>query len=194
MRAPAKLRYPSGLAALRRDHLLAQMMTKAKPLPPRELVEQLLDYELTTGLFLRKKKYGKYEIGSIVGNANHDGYIYIRIKGKGYAAHRLAWLLVANEDPAELEIDHIDGNRQNNSFSNLRLANRTQNNRNAKTRRDNNSGYKGVHYSKDNGKWRAVIHCDNKRTHLGYFPTAGLAHMAYCKAAAELHGDFARAA
>ena len=100
--------------------------------------------------------------------------------------------LITNKDPGNYEIDHIDGNRQNNAFINLRLANRYENTRNAKTRKDSCSGYKGVHFRKDTKKWRAYIHFNKKRIDLGYFSTPELAHMAYCKAAAELHGEYAR--
>jgi hypothetical protein len=65
---------------------------------------------------------------------------------------------------------------------------------NKKRQANNTSGYKGVCYHKITGKWAARIRLNKCLRHLGLFPTPELAHMAYAKAAAELHGDFARAA
>jgi len=56
----------------------------------------------------------------------------------------------------------------------------------------NTSGFKGVSYRKTRRKWIATIQKDGKQHFLGHFNTPELAHMAYCKAAAELHGEFAR--
>jgi hypothetical protein len=40
-------------------------------------------------------------------------------------------------------------------------------------------------------KWQSQIRIDGHSIHLGYFSTDYEAHLAYCKAAAVLHGDFA---
>lgn len=63
--------------------------------------------------------------------------------------------------------------------------------RNTGKRSTNKSGYKGVYWRADMGTWRAAITIDYKRVSLGYFDTPEQAHAAYCKAALELHGDFA---
>jgi len=176
------------------DHPPLRVMTKAKPLPPLEVVRKLLDYDKTTGAFIRRVNAGMRKVGSEAGWLSSDGYRYISVQGREYAAHRLAWLVVQKADPAEFDIDHIDGNKQNNAFSNLRLATRRENTRNSRTRQNNACGFKGVHFRKDINKWRATIHLNGQQISLGCFDTPELAHMAYCKAAAELHGEFARAA
>lgn len=119
-------------------------------------------------------------------------YIRLRIEDKDYLAHRIAWLFVTGQDPLEFLVDHIDGNGCNNAIANLRLATNAQNSQNQKCNKTNISGYKGVSFKQNN--WEASIWAHGKRRWLGCFPTPELAHMAYCKAAAELHGDFARGA
>ena len=165
-------------------------MTKFNKLPQFSIVCKLLKYDPVSGVFTRKINQGKFEAGSHPGHVNCDGYIYISVNGTCYAAHRLAWLMATKTDPGEFEIDHVDGNRQNNAISNLRLATRSENNKNAKIRKDNSSGYKGVSYRKDTKNWRAVIHVNKTSISLGSFDTAELAYTAYCNAAKELYADF----
>lgn len=80
--------------------------------------------------------------------------------------------------------------RTDNRLANLREASSFQNQWNAKRRRDNTSGYKGVTRSKS-GRWFAKIKKHNKLTHLGTYDTPQEAHEAYCAAAREMHGEYA---
>lgn len=88
-------------------------------------------------------------------------------------------------------VDHIDGNGLNNRRSNLRLASHRQNLWNQRMRKDNTAGFKGITAYGTN-KWRAQIRSNGKRLHLGTFDTPEEAHEAYCTAARELFGEFAR--
>lgn len=88
------------------------------------------------------------------------------------------------------EVDHINGNGLDNRRVNLRLATRFNQVWNTRRRKDNSVGFKGVY--KHGNKYRAVIQCNNCRKRLGTFDTPESAHKAYCKAAHELHGEFAR--
>ncbi|MGJ2408988.1 HNH endonuclease, partial [Salmonella enterica subsp. enterica serovar Paratyphi A] len=53
---------------------------------------------------------------------------------------------------------------------------------------------KGVTFHRGVGKFQAQIKRDGKSHYLGLFDTASAAHIAYCEKAAELFGEFARAA
>ena len=190
----AMLRHPCARQRQGHDHPPRRVMTKANPLPPAELLRYLFDYNEKTGdLIWKNPLYRTTKTGSTAGTLTSKGYVQVRVAGRTYRAHRLVWMHVTGFDPHGFQIDHIDCNRSNNKFSNLRLADHGENARNRKIRKDSASGLKGVYYDKKAQRYRAMICVDRKQRNLGYFHTPELAHMAYCKAAAELHGDFARA-
>ena len=85
-----------------------------------------------------------------------------------HLAHRLAWLYVHGEWPAE-EIDHLNRVRSDNRISNLRLATQAENKQNTSLRRDSTSGHKGVSWHKRDKKWVAEIKLHGKKHYLGYF-------------------------
>jgi HNH endonuclease len=87
----------------------------------RETVAQLLDYDPATGEFRWKVRRGGMELGSIAGALDSEGNLVIRIKRRGYMAHRLAWLLVHGRWPAR-KIRHLNGIKDDNRFANLREA------------------------------------------------------------------------
>lgn len=155
-----------------------------------ERLREVLDYDPLTGMFTWKVRRNKQSAGSIAGSPDRQGHIRIGIDGRDYAAHRLAWLYVHGEWPPN-DIDHKDRIKGRNALANLRPGTRSQNNANSKRRRDNLSGYKGVHFHKASGLWLAHIRKDGKRTSLGYFSTAQQAHEAYMAAATRLFGEFA---
>ncbi|HUX18998.1 MAG TPA: AP2 domain-containing protein [Acidithiobacillus sp.] len=101
--------------------------------------------------------------------------------------------LIMNAQPGE-EVDHIHHSTLDNRKSELRLCTGSQNQHNRGLQTNNTSGYKGLCWFKQRQKWQANIMLNGKKKHLGYFTTPELAHEAYCKAAHELHGSFARVA
>lgn len=98
-------------------------------------------------------------------------------------------LLVGN---GTQRVDHKDGNGLNNQRLNLRPATHQQNMFNQRTYKNNTSGYKGVTWQKDCGKWRAQIGMDGKKQYLGLFTNPEDAACAYDAKASELFGKFAR--
>ena len=90
-----------------------------------------------------------------------------------------------------MSIDHINNDRCDNRFKNLRLATQAENSRNTKKRQGLTSKYKGVYWYKRYEKWKASINNNDKSIHLGYFEDEYEAHLAYCKAAVKLQGEFA---
>lgn len=99
-------------------------------------------------------------------------------------------LLLGLTDP-KIHTDHIDGDGLNNQRANLRACTHAQNLRNTGAHTDNSSGFKGVYFHKQRGKWAAMIKVNRKGKHLGLFTTKEAAYAAYCAAAKELHGEFA---
>ena len=110
------------------------------------------------------KKYAGKEAFTAVGT---HGYYTGAILGKLYLAHRIIWLLCHNEWPHYL-IDHIDGNRLNNSIGNLRVVSYEESSRNVGKRSDNTSGVTGVNRTQSN-KWFSRIVHEGKKIHLGTF-------------------------
>jgi hypothetical protein len=104
--------------------------------------------------------------------------------------------LVAHEwvgNPAEKRcVDHIDGNRANNHWENLRYATHAENSRNMKKHIDGSSIYKGVSWDKRATKWRAQIIISRKVVNLGRFTNEREAAESYNEAASENFGEFAR--
>lgn len=167
-------------------------MAKAGEIPTTLTVErlrELLDYDPATGVFRWKvRRYRLDMIGCVAGYARKDGYWTIRIEGRLYYGHRLAWAHFYGEWPPD-DLDHEDNVPGHDWIANLRPATRTQNLGNQRRRRDNTSGFKGVFFDKNLGKWRVAV----KHRHIGCFSTAEDAHAAYVAAAAGMFGEYANA-
>jgi len=86
----------------------------------------------------------------------------------------------------------VNRNGLDNRRANLRLATRSENLRNRAVHCNNTSGYRGVRWKPARRKWVANITLNGQQHHLGYHATPEAAHQAYCAAARELHGEFAR--
>jgi hypothetical protein len=91
-----------------------------------------------------------------------------------------------------VSVDHRDGNGLNNQRENLREASRSENLGNRQRNRNNQTGLKGIYLDKKSGLYRAEIQVRGERKHLGRFDSPEAAHRAYCLAARELFGKFAR--
>lgn len=124
-------------------------------------------------------------------SVNDKGYLHGGIHGKSFAAHRVCWAIHYGIWPSN-HIDHINGIRNDNRIINLRDATNSQNLMNRGKQVNNKSGYKGVYFRKDRNKWQANIHINGRCMYLGRFDTADKAHDAYCKAANNIHGEFAQ--
>lgn len=135
-------------------------------------VTYLFKYNLKTGLFTwRNPPVAKSKIGDAVGYPGSKGHLGVILGGKGYYLHRLAFLYVEGFTP-ENQIDHINGNVIDNSWSNLREASARCNNQNQKLRYDNKSGFRGVSWAKKRHRWHAQMQVNNVVLDLGYYETA----------------------
>ena len=158
----------------------------------QDRLKELLEYDANTGDFVWLKSTSRrVKVGEKACKSNIRGYFYISIDKKRYGAHRLAWLYEYGSFPKH-NIDHIDGNPSNNKISNLREATQEQNLFNTKRFKTNTSGYKGVHFHKGTGKWRAVASVNNYPKHIGLFQTAEDASVAYTNWCIINRGEFAR--
>lgn len=136
-----------------------------------ERIRQLIEYRPETGLFYwlvnRNSHGGKAKAGAIAGTPS-DGYVQIGIDGRHYKAQRLAWLLMTGSFPPKGKvIDHINRDRADNRWANLRLADRTQNCINSGPNPRNTSGVRGVSWSRAKRAWDARISFRGKTILLG---------------------------
>ena len=155
-----------------------------KPLPSQARLRELLDYDPLTGGLVWKSHQKP------AGNITPGGRQSLMLDYQNYQAHRLIWMWMTGEDPAEKEVDHIDRNPLNNCWDNLRLATHSQNMTNCKGK--SRSGLpKGVQKQQLSNRFMSRIRKDGKVHYLGTFDTPEEAHQAYCAAAADLHGEFA---
>jgi hypothetical protein len=154
-----------------------------------EWISSVLEYAPETGLFLWKINSGSAIKGGKAGSLDTQGYRRIGLGNRLYKAHRLAWYLCTGNWPKD-EIDHINGNRDDNRIANLRQADRYINTQNASIRSDNSTGFAGVSFYKPTRKWKAQIGHSSVKLHLGYFDSPSDAHAVYVAAKMELHPGF----
>lgn len=158
-----------------------------------ERLREVLHYDPKTGIFTWIKNMRcPYLIGKPAGaqQGRENSYIKICVDSVMHFSHRLAWLYMTGKWPVA-DIDHINRDKSDNRFDNLREATRQQNIWNSRTRSNSTTGYKGVSYRKDIKKWRAFIAIKGKLCTIGNFDSPELAADAYDKKAKEVHGEFA---
>jgi hypothetical protein len=157
-----------------------------------ERLREVLYYNSDTGAFTFQISVGNKVKGSEANcklDSKANTYTTIAIDKERYLAHRLAWLYQTGQWPSKF-IDHIDGDKSNNRWSNLREASASENKCNIKARSDNQLGLKGV--SPCGNKYRAVIHWQGKQINLGVFGTSEEAYEVYKIASKQYHGEFGR--
>lgn len=162
--------------------------------PSFDQVADLLSYCPATGLLTwkvsRPSYAGHVRPGARAGTNSH-GYIKVTVCQKQIPGHRVAWLLQTGSWPPKgMDIDHINGDRADNRWCNLRIATRSQNNM-------NKSGVQGVYmraYRSGNTKWHARITVGGRVILLGHFDAEADAVAARQAAEIEHFGEYRRAA
>jgi hypothetical protein len=141
------------------------------------------------------------EVSKHVGTDKYEWRVLDKGKGRQYVVRsvyecgkiKLVYLHreIMGAKPGE-HVDHIRGGGLDNRRSNLRIATRAQNMWNSRISVANTTGFKGVSYRKDVGKFTARIRTKEKHLFLGYHNTPEEAAHAYDEAARKHHGEFAR--
>lgn len=154
-------------------------------------LREVLQYDQQTGEFLRRVNSRRRPNTLIrAGVKTSQGYISIYVAGHEYTAHRLAWLYVYEVWPIG-DIDHINGNRQDNRIENLRDVPRVVNSQNRRSARTKKTSGLPLGVSMKNAAlakpYFAVIRSNRKQVHLGYFSDADSAHEAYIAAKRKMH-------
>lgn len=163
-----------------------------------EIATSQLRYEPDTGQFIwlvRKNSRGGTVAPGKVAGTPKDGYVQIKIEGQQWRAHRLAWLLMTGSLPDKgREIDHVNGDRSDNRWVNLREATRSQNATNSGLSKKNKSGVRGISWIKRDSKWDARIRVNGTLHLIGRFAEKEDAIRARKDAERRLCGEFVRAA
>jgi len=151
----------------------------------QQRLKEVLNYNWLSGLFVWKQHYFKSYVGKVAGC--FDRYVQIKIDGKVYLAHRLAWLYVYGKWP-DGEIDHKDTVKHHNWFSNLRDTTHSGNQQNKiKEKANSKTGILGVSYCEIRDNFIAQIVVGGKKKNLGRFNTSEEAQQVYLKVKRVLH-------
>ena len=160
----------------------------AKTLPPPEVVRQIIEYQPDTGrLFWLERPQHLFQSSASrsqwhaarVWNAtyagkeaftamNSEGYLTGSVMRRSERAHRVAWAFMTGAWPCD-EIDHINGNRADNRWLNLREVPPHINRRNMKQYASNRSGVVGV--QKRGNRFYASMNINGRTHYLGCFTT-----------------------
>lgn len=152
----------------------------------QDRLKELVEYSPDTGEFryAKSRKGSKYRAGDLLGSLTSVGYMQAQLDGKRYFLHRLAVLYMTGETPSQV-VDHINRDKADNRWENLRCTTQQNNCHNQSRAAANNStGHVGVH--RWGGKYRAKINVGKKQMHLGTFDDPAAAAAAYASAKAAL--------
>lgn len=122
----------------------------------------------------------RVKVGQRAGTTNHNGYRQIMMKGKRYMEHRVIYEMRRGPIPDGLEIDHINGVKDDNRIENLRVVTHAENQHNRKPT-------KGFYLKKRMGKFQSQIAVGGKNIYLGHYDTEEEAREAYLEAKAKYH-------
>lgn len=150
-----------------------------------ERLHQVLDYNKETGEFVWKHRdKQKQKIGQIATRSLAYDYLGVCVDGIRYSAHRLAIFYVLGTWPKI--VDHINGNKLDNRYLNLRSVDEFINTQNLrKARKNNKVNLLGVYQARK--KYMSCIRVNKKTLHLGAFDSKESAHEAYLQAKRKYH-------
>ncbi|MEY3252390.1 MAG: hypothetical protein RL227_1363 [Pseudomonadota bacterium] len=151
-----------------------------------EELRSLWDYDPERGVFVRRHTHGRWKAGSDVTGTLSHGYLRAHVLDKPYAVHRLAFLWMTGQWPSN-DVDHINGDRADNRWVNLRDVTRSVNLQNLRGAKSNNKGTGLLGAAPWGKRFRAAIRVNGVDHKIGVFDTPQEAHAAYIQAKRELH-------
>lgn len=139
----------------------------------QENLKRLVHYNPDTGVMRRIGRVSwtgdnVYPCDFVPKSKTAFGYLQIQIFGRPHVVHRLAFLYMTGKFP-EQDVDHINGDRADNRWMNLREVSRLENHRNKGILKSNGTGVVGVSKRSDTGSYAAYITVKNERKYLGSF-------------------------
>jgi hypothetical protein len=137
--------------------------------PTQDSLLAVFDYDEATGDLTHKYTTSSGVQGKLATYSHTRGYLSVSIGRKQYLAHRVIFMMKKGYWPQH--VDHIDHNKANNSWNNLREVQQEVNNRNMPKQANSTTGHVGVSFMKTRNKYRAYITVNSKAKHLGMFDT-----------------------
>ena len=138
----------------------------------QEELKGIICYDPLTGVFTRIANLNSNEVAGdsngTVWKSCGKSYFVFSIRDRIYLAHRLAFLYMTGSFPLG-QVDHDDGNGNNNKRNNLNDVTQLDNAKNVRMPITNKSGCVGVSWKERYKKWHAQIKANRKAIHLGYF-------------------------
>lgn len=131
------------------------------------LLHKLFEYDPITGILTNKvQRHYSAPIGAEVGNVETLGYRVTTLNGTHKKIHHIIVAMQLGYWPKE--VDHINHNRTDNTWDNLRVITRRENMLNKSAYKNNKSGVPGVAPYKTD-RFVSTIRKDHKDYHLGIF-------------------------
>lgn len=150
----------------------------------KEYLNECFEYDETTGDLSWKERplhhfscdrfrrwHASRFAGHVIRSKDSAGYYTVMVNHVQEKAHRVIWVMHNGPIPDGMQIDHLNGDRNCNILSNLRIVSIGLNAKNRKMRSDNKTGVNGVCFENDSGKYVAYLTMDGKQTKLGRFDT-----------------------
>lgn len=159
---------------------------QAEPALTAARLREVLRYDPLTGIctWLVRAAHRRWP-GEEAGSPSKDGRIRIRIDGELFYRYRLAFLYMTGAWPTET-VDHINGDRTDDRWSNLRDVSQAVNSQNhRRAPRHSTTGLLGAQVCGD--RFASSITLNNRVFRLGTFDTAEEAHKAYVMAKRAMH-------
>lgn len=128
------------------------------------VIDEYENYEVSSHGRVRNTDTMKILKGRNEGHGYYAVNLWKNNKGKNHKIHRLVAFAFCNNDNDYDVVDHIDRNKLNNNWLNLRWTTFSINGRNTPLKSNNTSGIKGVRYDADKNRWRAMWN-DNDKKH-----------------------------
>lgn len=97
---------------------------------------ECINYNEYTGVCTWKKRGRGRTLGKEIGCQDNEGYIVFTLNCIRYKLHRVIYAINYGEIPEDAQIDHINGVTFDNRLTNLRLANSSEQQRNAKNKKN----------------------------------------------------------
>ena len=162
---------------------------------PANQLHAIFEYNPETGDLLWRVR-NRNLTGTVAGGVDRRmGYRRVRLGGKLELAHRIIIAMTTGQWP-EAQVDHINGDRDDNRIANLRAVDRAENLKNKAMYGNNKSGRTGVYWHGQHRKWCATISVATRIKHLGLFHDLDAAIIARRHAEVEygFHPNHGRAA